>query len=307
MLRRMITSSALTVFAVLAGSASAQQVQSAKPATGPADALSSHSLQLQYRNYMTGKNKEERSQFERQEVTSQVRAYFIFGFLDDMVETSAILGAVTETGTQKVSNRPLQILTEVSAVDTDYFAVTPYLDLENVGEDNANGDLGVRPALKYPTIDTPVGGLELSFEVDGEAQFSTDEKEAEIDDDSFALVGREPTEEDKRKSDPSYEVIARPAVTLGLGKLVNGLSAESYVEYTNTFDPKYSLNTDGSRDLSYEPTRSTATSVAAIYEINDALAVSNEFVLYHSGLYEARGDAERTRFINLAKLAYTVY
>lgn len=303
-----------------AGVAMAQEsstVGSSKVATKLPDLVSSQTGNLQLRSYLFERHEaSDRSERAETEVVTQARGNLTVKTFKDKVSTTLTLAASNFSSKEGViTQRRPRLLTEVTAVDSSYFGLVPYLEL--YGPQTApgtRGDLGLRPTLKHPAIVTAIGDLNFALSVEAEGQFNSREEDSKVrtsaseeDARSFGLSGESGAYTKKDEKGLTYEVWYVPEVTLNMDRVVKGLTVLSYAEYINTYNPVIEVGTDGSEKRVYEPQRDVTTYVGASYKITDALTLDDQVSFGYSKFYEARGDRDRNRVVNLAMLTYKMY
>jgi hypothetical protein len=147
-----------------------REFETSKRLEGPLSVISDQTGSLEYRHYVNKKiDPSDSSRTSTDEVLNQVRANFSVKTFDDIATTTFIFGAqTTNDGTQQVTQRQPQILTEVDAYSNDYVSVVPSLDIRTpMRERPTTAEIGVEPTLTHPALDVGIGSL--AFSMGGEA------------------------------------------------------------------------------------------------------------------------------------------
>lgn len=314
----------VVITAMFAAAVANAQVETTKRSARIQDVVSGQTGNVELRHY-TVQNHSASNKFEEgpQAVKSQVRGNFTLKMFDDKLSSTATFAFTNEAhGYGVLKQRDPQLLSELTAFDSDYFSLTPYADLRfrTKTEGNTRSELGMIPMIKHPAIKTALGDLNFSLHAEAEVQFRSraNEGETRFDDrrtgsSEFGLSSSEATEGDKTKENKAAipEIMYVPTVALNMNRVVSGLSLMTFAEYYNTFEPvkEVTTNVDGTRDskVTYSPKRQTISYVSAAYKATPKLTISETFQIHHGGFYEERGDNDKALWTNYIKVAYTLY
>jgi hypothetical protein len=172
--------------------------------------------------------------------------------------------------------------------------------------------MGLAPTVKYPFIALNSewkikGGLDAWSKLYTRKQY-TEEYDQEFrdpvtDETRFRSVNVE-TDEDQEPIE-DYAMHGNLLTMVGFDfepGLIHGFSSEATVNYNRKFVPRYSRNDNGTTEHEYGVDDYSFYRLRAKYEINERVAIVNDFYHFHGGFFEAKRDGDSRRYRNIARI-----
>lgn len=264
--------------------------------------------------------------YARQEPSTHVRLQLGAQFYDGMVDAYATLGVFKIPETQEIMQRRPEVAVDLYPYRNEYFTLTQYnlLQLpvkaqstvpmneddraETLLDDSASYTFGLAP-----TGHLPFQAIQAKFDVqlglDGwtrlysRRQYTTDVRPADDEEDDDLALTTAP-EEQAPLEDTAMHYRSQAFGGIGLSPVnMRDLSTNVSAHYQSRFDPRYERDEEGSVDYKYGVTRYSYYKIRLRYEINDRLAVTNDFYNFFDGAFQGKREGEDRRFRNIARLS----
>lgn len=296
------------------GLAQAQDVATTK--TAPANAVVNNitaDLQLRYGSQISGTDDK-----EFYVPTAQLRSNINAVMFSEKVDSTLVIAGTKKNSTTQVVERRPELYNYFNLIVADNYALKPFVNVyfPSAGS-GTNGEVGINPSVTTGAMNIPGGALTLSADANLYATLSSRPEDATVLADAntraaFNLAPGANENEGKLvngKDDPSYTA-QYIGTAVFAPTAVKGLTLQTLVQFTNTYDPVYSLDTaDGTRDVSFVNTPVVENQIKVSYALTEKTKLVNETWFKHGGLYESRIDSDATdsRFVNVAYVAYTLF
>jgi hypothetical protein len=291
------------------------EVTAEKKAPGFDSLIKPTSANVQYRHFYDVRVNNQ--DFSAVIPSAQVRSNLGFSLLNGALDTTLILGATKETGTQAVTQRRPQIWTETSVLDGENLSIAAYLDMRTpMGASPTNIELGLNPNYSKTIAETKAGTFSMAISGYFDAIMSSQAKDATFTnsdvDGTAKQLGLVAVGEDGKKKiqgaqkDPSYdgdvELMLQYKPTTVSSKLTVGVGTE----WNRHWDPKYELNAQDVVETSFEASTTMMTRLSVSYKASDKMSVSNNTWHNYRGMYVAPVNDATTVF-NMTTLSYSIF
>ncbi len=309
---RLLSVGAAVALVGLTGTAQAQEVSATKtaPATGVLNNMTAN-LQLRHNTKISG-------EAEKNVIAPsvQLRSNISATMFKEKVDSLLVIAGTKNTSTTQVVERRPELYNNFNLIVADNYGVKPYINLflPSAGS-GTDGDVGINLSANTNTLNVPGGTLSLAAEGYFHASLSSRPQDARVTADAttrerFGLATGDSADEgvlDAGKDDPSYAAVYAGIATYKVAA-VKGLEFSPQIWFTNTYDPVYSMNADGTRNVNFVNTPVVETLAKVSYAINDSVKLVNEAVWKHQGFYSSRvNDLADMRFLNVAYVSYTLF
>lgn len=295
----------------------ADNIQAVKTAIGPQNMISSATGNVELRHYS------QKIDSDSYQMITQTRANLTWGLLDDKVSSTLTLAVskVNDATSELIQRRP-QLYTEIYALQSKYFDLTPFVDLrlKTPQVNYTTTQIGLIPTIKSPDFEIGLLKLNAAFTISAYTILSSQKVnlpvEGNIDNNTrtkFGIVENNVTQtnEIEGKAKPSYEMIYSPMINIDMHNFVKGLSFTLIAEYDNAYDHKVKILDNQEQKDYYEATREVLTYYILSYKVNDNFKVSNQLITGHTGFYKEKisgiSPMGNYKLTNLVTLAYQLY
>lgn len=291
---------ALVGAALLAGHASAEEVQSTKTAPQASllpDAYSSVSIYHQTEL----RQKANFSEASRALNTDYVLGTAMFGGKGDINLT---LNAYAVEQSVRLQRGTSTLNGSYKLLDLKFAAITPYADgYLDPGKSDATGDAGSTFLAKASDLETVLGKVSVKGGMDAKMALSNGDSTVEVPTTGLGLAGEAEPLVIKKDRD-SYNTDAVLSASL-VPAIANKLTLSAQAKVYNKYKPVYKAEVeDGAAVAKFDGYARSQTSrlrAVASYKTSDSTSISNTFDQYWTGAYEAasNGNAgQNPRFIN---------
>ena len=257
----------------------------------------------------------------------QLRALIGAKFLDNKLDTSLTLGLNKFYETEEfsprrtISQRNPQLFAVYSMIDNDMLAVAPRvgLTLPLYGSSQMQLELGTELSSSHSMTlangDVTIGGIADIYALQSIGRSETsvsvaDDTHRERIREVYSLTASEGDEltikEDYARYGSNYGVWAsyKPEMIDGLAL---SLGATYQLSYAPVWEATGDVDNAAIRQSGYRSSDQVENAVSLSYQLSDELTVSNSVYYYVDGFYASKTAPGATRWLNLAKISYTLF
>lgn len=271
---------------------------------------------------------DESGYYERLDPAVHARLQLGAQFYEGMVDAYTTLGVFKETESQQVLQRQPEVALDLYPVKNDYFQLLQYNFVQlpvrrsNTSDKPTEEDsseaynpatvytVGLAPTVKFPVVSS---GTRIEFKagVDGwtrlysRKQYVEGEQILDDEDEPSRFGLNAPAGEDQEPiEDRAMHYQGQGLAGIGLSPaFARSFNAETTGHYHSRWTPRYSYNDRGGTDYEYGVDRYSYYRVRLKLDLNERLALTNDFYHFHQGLFEAERKGEERRYRNILRLS----
>lgn len=296
------------LFAGVAASASAQQVESQKSAAASLLPNAYGSIDLRQYSF------KELNEGAGDKNSPAIQSRLIVGstFMDGKLDIDGVFAVTAKPQTEKYNQRNPQFDAKYAAVEGTYGEISPILTVYSAHQGSplqAYPDLYAQ--VKYP-IELSIGTLTPALSGEWNARFMSAQTDAKVYNESSKTTQELGLTEDKDKDpvrpqqDLNYAAEYVASIALSAGKF--GVTLYQFMD--QLYYPRYTANDeDGTLETSRPVKTSVTEGLKVSYKITDKATLSNEVYSQQGGVYETQFEGYDDNkglpaFSNIAKITY---